>query len=99
MASFDPNTRLDARELDYIINQLDLRQLIRLEQNLYIHAEIPFEVLERQYNGNVDALRRMLFTWHSNQNPANERRLMVNALLRSLLIRLAETIGMGKLLN
>ncbi|XP_030848592.1 uncharacterized protein LOC105443295 isoform X2 [Strongylocentrotus purpuratus] len=94
MASFDPKTRLDARELDYIINQLDLRQLIRLEQNLYIH-EVPFEVLERQYNENVDALSGMLFTWHSNQNPANERRLMVNALLRTCLISLAETIEMG----
>lgn len=93
MASFDPIDRpLDAQELDYISKQLYFHEFISLRQNL--HMGTPVE--KRQYKENA---AQMLKSWHSNQDPAKERWLMVEALNKSSLGNLAKIVQRGKLLN
>eukprot|EP00057_Strongylocentrotus_purpuratus_P020137 XP_011674611.1 PREDICTED: uncharacterized protein LOC754606 [Strongylocentrotus purpuratus] len=74
MASFDLNTPLDDMELKFISRKLGLCDCIILSESLCIGT--PLEDLVRQYQENKYAPSGMLFTWHSNQDPAKERSLM-----------------------
>ncbi|XP_030848594.1 uncharacterized protein LOC115927213 [Strongylocentrotus purpuratus] len=96
MASFNPDTPLDALELSYISEQLgpyDWRKL-----GLYLGiTETRLANWERQYMMNIEqAASQMLYTWHNNQHPSQERKLLIEALEKTKLRSLGEKVRMGE---
>ncbi|XP_063957311.1 uncharacterized protein LOC129262792 [Lytechinus pictus] len=96
MTSLDPNTPLDALELSYISEQLgpyDWRKL-----GLYLGiTEARLSNWEMQYMRNIEqAASQMLYTWHNNQHPSQERGLLIEALNKTKLRCLAEKVRTGE---